>query len=877
MGTVTTFYVLNHSHTDIGFTDHQDLVFRQHGEFIDQAVELCERTAGYPPEAQYRWTCEVTGTTERYLESATPSQLEAFMKWHRKGRLDVGAMQYNFTPLLGVEQMFRSLAAVRRLRERWGIEVTTAMQSDVNGIAWLFADLLLDMGIDFLSMAINPVRGGVPKPYPMAFWWEAPSGRRLLVWNGFHYLFGRSVLKLGDWRYAEREITSWAKKMSSEKSYPFDFLFFQSTHPMRVDNGPPDIEVADFVRRWNELGDGPRLQLVAHREFAEVLRRQNVELPVMRGEWMDWWCDGVASTAYETAVARQAHAILGSAEVLASWGRLRGRRDGPYSRRLAAETYELASLYDEHTWGAYASVAAPDDPWTKGQENAKAGYAFRASATAHDMLARAAGDVAGSLGDGGAPGRFNLGDLSPEEAYPLDEERGLLVLNTLPWARRAIVDEPGQRGGAAPVGVLDMFFPPEVPWGGEKPPSALLSCEGDVPGWGYAYLRQPVRQSPEVRAGQGWAENEAYRIELDPATGGLARWLDKESGHDLAGTHRGWSLGQYVYEQVLDGDGREALFAADFSAKDFGAWRTDARLNYSGPNEVSVGAGEAGRGRASVAAEISGPGVRSGRCTFTLWQGSRRLDVEWLIDKLEIKEPESVFFAFPFALEPARFMGDFNGIPCEPDVEQLPGSVKSWYPVQGWVGVDGTDYSVALVPLDAPLVHLGSVQTGRVVEHLDATSPVVMSWALNNHWFVNFKAAQDGRLRLRYSLTSMSGRLDLEQATRFSAEVRTPPIVLRDRRSPERPSATVLSVLEGASAVVGCKVSEDGAGVVVRMANYDLRPRLVTIEAVRQPSGAWVLLPDERKQEALALAGPRLTVEVAPRCTKSVLLEWAAP
>ncbi len=68
--TISTFYILNHSHTDIGFTDHQDLVFRQHGEFIDQAVQLCEQTANYPPEAQYRWTCEVTGMTERYLESA---------------------------------------------------------------------------------------------------------------------------------------------------------------------------------------------------------------------------------------------------------------------------------------------------------------------------------------------------------------------------------------------------------------------------------------------------------------------------------------------------------------------------------------------------------------------------------------------------------------------------------------------------------------------------------------------------------------------------------------------------------------------------------------------------------------------------------------
>ncbi len=77
MSKIEVFYILNHSHTDIGFTDHQDLVFRQHAAFIDQALDLCEKTADYPEEAQYRWTCEVTGTTERYLESAASAQAGA--------------------------------------------------------------------------------------------------------------------------------------------------------------------------------------------------------------------------------------------------------------------------------------------------------------------------------------------------------------------------------------------------------------------------------------------------------------------------------------------------------------------------------------------------------------------------------------------------------------------------------------------------------------------------------------------------------------------------------------------------------------------------------------------------------------------------------
>ena len=41
---IKTLYVVNHSHTDIGFTDYQDLCYRQHSEFIDQAIDLFEAT-----------------------------------------------------------------------------------------------------------------------------------------------------------------------------------------------------------------------------------------------------------------------------------------------------------------------------------------------------------------------------------------------------------------------------------------------------------------------------------------------------------------------------------------------------------------------------------------------------------------------------------------------------------------------------------------------------------------------------------------------------------------------------------------------------------------------------------------------------------------
>ena len=148
-----------------------------------------------------------------------------------------------------------------------------------------------------------------------------------------------------------------------------------------------------------------------------------------------------------------------------------------------AEVYEQATLYDEHTWGAFASIAAPQDPWARAQWNRKSGFGYSVWAEAQDALSRAAHELARSLAASGPEGVFNLGDLTPEEAYPASGAAEVLVINTLPWDRSVIVDEPEARGRAAPAGMLDMFMARDVPWGGLRPPTPLRRLTGTVPAW----------------------------------------------------------------------------------------------------------------------------------------------------------------------------------------------------------------------------------------------------------------------------------------------------------------------------------------------------------------------------------------------------------
>lgn len=872
MSKIKTIYVCNHSHTDIGFTDYQEVAFRQHGEFVERALDLIEATDSYPEPARYSWTCETTGPLLRHLQQASPEQVRRFQHWHRAGRIDVAAMQYNLTPLLNVEQMHRSLYPLRTLRDEYGLTVETAMQDDVNGVSWLYADLLAELGVWFYTAAINPIRGARPKPFPGGFWWEGPSGGKVLAWNGYHYLFGRSQAGIGNWDLVDRLLPRWIAQLENDETYPFDFLYCEATHPVRVDNGPPDPRMPDFVRRWNESGRSPEFKFITATQFGRLLR-DHYAIGTQRGDWTDHWTDGPGSSAYETGINRQAHEIMGMAEAISAWNVARGAADG-WSPARAGHTYEDMTLFDEHTWGAYSSIEAPESLFSRAQWNRKAGYAFTAVMEAHDQLARAANALAAPLGTKGPEGIFNLGDLTPEEAFKPSGIEEVLVINTLPWARKVQVEEPEPRGGAAPVGVLDCFFNRGSSWGGARPIPPVRRLAGTVPPMGYAFLPIVAPKADDLAVALHTIENRFYRLEVDPLGGGLRVLLDKEQGHDFAATYQGWRPGQYIYEEVDSPQQRLAINNYDFSHPDFFIGHRDTPWKRSVASRVTVGTPRIEQGRASIDVHIEAPGVRSARVTYWLDADTRTVGIDWVLDKVANPDAEAVFIAFPFNLDGQDFLLDLNGVPAVPNHDQLDGAAKDWYPTQRWVDVSDGQRGVTLVPLDAPLLNLGGITTGKWARTLEPEGPTIMSWALNNHWMVNFKASQEGRIPLRYRLTTHAGGGDAASAARFAAEVSTPAVVLRDIAPAGTRSDSFFGIDDAAPILVTAKPAEAEGGVALRVQNLAAAPTRTAIAFKRPPKAAAHSDPIEHRGAALPLEGGRLALELAPLEVRTVLIDF---
>ena len=70
MTKIDTVYLVHHSHTDVGYTVDQPIVWELHTRFIDEALDLAEKYADSNSDGAFRWTVETTSVLNRWLNGA---------------------------------------------------------------------------------------------------------------------------------------------------------------------------------------------------------------------------------------------------------------------------------------------------------------------------------------------------------------------------------------------------------------------------------------------------------------------------------------------------------------------------------------------------------------------------------------------------------------------------------------------------------------------------------------------------------------------------------------------------------------------------------------------------------------------------------------
>ncbi len=728
-----TVYLVQHTHTDIGYTKPQTEILTEHLRYIDYALDYCEATADYPDDARFRWSCEASWAVREWLRIRPAEQVERFLRFVKNGQIEVTAMFFNMSELSGENAYKTFLAPIASFHEL-GIPVETAMQDDVNGVAWCLADYLPDVGVKYLTMGSNSHRALIPFDRPTLYRWESPSGKSLLSFRADHYMTGNFWgIDRGDMEGVRNGVFSYIRSLR-DNGYAFPLVAVQYSG-YSTDNSPPSMRECDLIRQWNEHYAWPKLRSATVHEFLEQIdTRYGDRLPVYRAAYPDWWTDGFGSAARETAASRKTQSDMITIAGMLSMAGMAGDNgvEGTYDelRRI----HENLLFYDEHTFGAAESISDPQCENSQVQWAEKGSYVWEALKSAQMLYETSIGRLQGDL--------------------HRSERPTLTFFNPLGWERSAtttvyidfevipkdqafrLIDEQGNALAVEPLrsrseGRYYAIYADRIPAMGYKTYEIVLD-EGKAP--------VPERFEPTGHA----IENGFYRIEFDPATGGIRSLFDKELDLEMVDGAAEWKLGDLIYES-LEGDRHQ------MERKVFERYRRSGLhdVQFTGATRGDIYTSASFRGKAEGCDPDFGV-----RIEIRLYNDIKRIDLNYTLRRLPETDPSALYVAFPFALENGRLTFDVPGGVVRAGEDQIPGTTASWNTVQNFVAARNSKAQI-LVSCDAiPLFMMGELLNDPYRQPRTYDKPHLFSWVTNNYWTTNFRASQEGELSWSYTLTS---------------------------------------------------------------------------------------------------------------------------
>jgi hypothetical protein len=774
-----TIYLMHHTHLDIGYTHVQTEVEQIQWRHMDQALELAAQTAGYPPEARFKWLPEGLWAVDSYLKQATPEKRQAFIDAVKAGSIGLDALYGNqLTALCRPEELIELTGYARRLGRDHGLTIDTAMISDVPGYTWGLIPVLAQSGVKYFSIGPN---AGHRIGYTLSTWgdkpfyWVSPSGEeKVLCWvaaKAYSWFHSRPM---GD----GARLLEYLEELQAAK-FPYDIV--QVRYNIGGDNGPPDPKLPEFVKDWNAKYAYPKLVLAtSHEAFAEFEQRYGESLPRVTGDFTPYWEDGAASSARETGVNRDAAERLVQAQAL--WALL---NPAPYPAAEFEAAWRNVILYDEHTWGAHNSISEPESDFAKGQWAIKQAFAIDADRQTRALLDQSLAAVKAAPGNAAA----------------------VLVYNTNSWPRTSLVTLPKEwnRPGDQVNGANGKAVPSQALSTGE-----LAFLAKDVPPFGavrYTLSAGAAGAKGDAVAGAEQLSNGLLTVTIDPATGAISSLKHRDRAADLVDLEKGPGLNDYLYV----------------------AGRNPKEPQRNGAPTIAVK--EPGPLVASLLIQSDAPGCRSLSREIRVTAGLDHVEIIDTLDKENIYEKEAVHLAFPFKVPGGVVRMDIPFAVARPEADQLEGSCKNYFTVQRWVDVSNEEYGVTWATIDAPLVEVGALTNDPTVVGWIKTlepSTTLYSYVMNNYWETNYKASQDGPTLFRYALRPHAG-YDAAAAQQFGIACSQPLVAVPAGETAQAAPARVRIMPEGVVATV-LKPSDDGQAQILRLFNATGQAQNVKLE-----------------------------------------------
>ncbi|MCX6225127.1 MAG: glycosyl hydrolase family 38 [Bacteroidia bacterium] len=743
-------YLVQHAHTDIGYTRPQSEILAEHLRYIDYALDYCDQTDNLPDDAKFRWTCESAWVVREYLRTRPQSQIDRFKKRIGEGRVEVTGMYFNMAEIADENIMFDFLQPLKEIKDQ-GITVKTTMQNDVNGVAWCLPDYFKNTSVRYLTMGINETRSILPFNIPTCFWWEAPSGSRLLAFRSDHYMTGNFFGLPEATSFDPNKIFDYIKKLE-DNAYPFDRIAAQFSGYF-TDNSPPSTGACEIIKAWNEKYESPKLRLATASEFFEYVEKNySASLPVYRNAWLDWWTDGFGSTSRETAKVRMTQNMKQADEGLFAIVSMLGGGLSADLKSKIEHISENALFFDEHTVGADESIDRPYSENTTEQWLQKGSYAWEALKKVTLLNEDALGRIQPYL---------------KKANFPV-----IYVMNPMGWARSGVV-ELFVDNQIIPSGkqfkVMDLATNKEiqVQLVRKRSEGAYWALKvDDIPALGWKAFKVEVGNldaAPPV--GQGDAlktiENQYYNLTFDVVTGAVSSLYDKELKQELLDKENPWKIGQLVHETLTDRNNMK-------------------ETSHTTVSNVKMENGANGDLWQSVKFTADLEGFEKGTPSspkgleweIRLYNKTKLIEFHFLGRKEILTNPEALYVTFPFNLPGSRIVFETIGGTLTQG-KQLPGSSSDWNVAQNFVSVRSPEGQIIVVSDEIPLWQFGGFNLGKFERYPAQCKPWLYSWVMNNYWFTNFRAYQEGGFHWTYQITTSKDTTNAA-ASKFAWGVRNP-------------------------------------------------------------------------------------------------------
>ena len=538
----------------------------------------------------------------------------------------------------------------------------------------------------------------------------------------------------------------------------------------------------------------PRLVISSTSEaFRALEERYGDRLPQVRGDWTPYWEDGAGSSAAETAMNRASSERLAQAETL--WAMIAPRR---YPAAKFEEAWNNVLLYSEHTWGASCSVSEPASAFTMDQWSIKQSYATTANLQSRQLVSEAVQSGAGFV-------PLEPGDTTDATERPCFVD----IYNTTSWARTSVAIIPKELSGKGHFVTDDRGQPVCAQRLANRELAVLVRDLPPLTGRRYTVARQGTAvEGGKARAAGTTLANDKLRVVLDEKTGGIVDLRAEGIEGNLADTTGGQAINDYLY-----------LIGDDLTS-----------IQHSGPAKITVR--DRGPLVASLRVESDAPGchklLREVRVTadgdyveLLNTVDKRRLEAS---DYREKAGKESLNFAFPFNVAGGTVRLDIPLGVMRPEEYQVPSACKNWLTVGRWADVSNAEYGVTWVTLDAPLVQVGGITATLLNSPTDPDAwrkrieptQALYTWAMNNHWYTNYRAYQEGPVVFRFVLRPHRGRTSDAEASRVATGFSQPLVAVPGRgRAPRE--ASLLHVEPADVLVAGLKPSDDGRAIIIRL------------------------------------------------------------